>query len=91
MRVREPLPGYDALSVEEIVAALEEADLATIKKVCVYERKFDNRPEVLEAAVRVQHRSQAIEPKSAAPKYQSLGGASATSAPATGPESSART
>jgi hypothetical protein len=33
MRGREPLPGYDALSLEEIVAALEEADLATIRKV----------------------------------------------------------
>src|SRR5687768_5678699 len=30
MRGREPLPGYDALGVEEIVATLEEADLATI-------------------------------------------------------------
>ncbi len=89
MRGREPLPGYDALSVEEIVAALEEADLATINKVRGYERKFANRPEVLEAAVRVQHRRQAIEPKSAAAKYQSLGGASATSATVTGPESSA--
>ena len=33
MRGYEPFPGYDALSVEEILAALEEADLATIKKV----------------------------------------------------------
>ena len=90
MRGREPLPGYDALSVEETVAALEEADLATIKEVRVYERKFANRAKVLEAAVRAQHRRQAIEPKSAAPKYQSLGGASATSAPAAaGPETSA--
>ena len=44
MRQREPLPGYDALSVEEIVAALEDADLATINKVRGYERKFANRP-----------------------------------------------
>ena len=56
MRGSEPLPGYDALSVEEIVAALEEADLATIKKVRGYERKFANRPDVLEEVVRVHHR-----------------------------------
>src|SRR5688572_32202468 len=43
MRGREPLPGYDAFSVEEIVASLAEADLATIKKVRGYERKFANR------------------------------------------------
>jgi hypothetical protein len=48
MRGREPLPGYDALGVEEIVTALEEADLATINKVRGYERKFANRPDVLE-------------------------------------------
>ena len=56
MRGSEPLPGYDALSVEEIVTALGEADLATIKKVRGYERKFANRPGVLEEVVRVHHR-----------------------------------
>ena len=53
MRQREPLPGYDALSVEEIVSALEEADLATISKVRGYERKFAHRPDVLEEVARV--------------------------------------
>ena len=72
MRGREPLPGYDALSVEEIVAALEEADLATIKKVRGYERKFANRSEVLEEVLRVHHRRQATEPASAAPSYQPI-------------------
>jgi hypothetical protein len=69
MRGPEPLPGYDGLSVEEIVAALEEADLATIKKVRVYERKFANRPGVLDEVVRVHHRlrDRAVEPESAAP------------------------
>ena len=56
MRQREPLPGYDALNVEEIVAALEDADLATISKVRGYERKFANRPGVLEEVARVYHR-----------------------------------
>ena len=85
MRGREPLPGYDALSVEEILAALEGADLVTIKKVRGYERKFANRPDVLEEVVRVHHHRQASEPKSAAPKYQSLGGASASNERPVGP------
>jgi hypothetical protein len=72
MRGREPLPGYDAFSVEEIVTALEEADLATIKKVRGYERKFANRSQVLEAVVRTHHRRQATEPVSAAPTYQPI-------------------
>ena len=55
MRVREPLKGYDALGVEEIVAALESADLATIKEIRGYERRFANRPEVLAAVARVHH------------------------------------
>ena len=70
MRGSEPLPGYDALSVEEIVTALGEADLATIKKVRGYERKFANRPDVLEEVVRVHHRrlaSQPAEPRARLP------------------------
>jgi len=56
MRGPEPLPGYDALSVEAIMAALGAADLTTIKKVRSYERKFANRPDVLEEVVRARHR-----------------------------------
>ena len=74
MRGREPLAGYDALSVEEIVAALEPADLATLKKVRAYERKFANRPDVLEEVVRDLHRRQAERPASPAPAYQPGGG-----------------
>jgi hypothetical protein len=70
MRQREPLPGYDALGVEEILAAVEEADMATIKKVRVYERKFANRPQVLDEVVRIQRRLRAAEPAAAAPAYQ---------------------
>jgi hypothetical protein len=77
MRGREPLPEYDALSVEEIETALEDADLATIKKVRAYERKFANRRDVLETVVRVHSRLQAAEPASAAPSYQPMS-ASAT-------------
>jgi hypothetical protein len=70
MRGREPLPGYDALSVEEAVAALQEADLATTKRIRDYERKFANRSRVSEEAVRVHRLRQASQPPSAAPTYQ---------------------
>jgi hypothetical protein len=62
---RETLPGYDDLSVEEIVAALEDADVDAIKRVRSYERKFANRPDVLEEVVRVHHQRRATEPTSA--------------------------
>jgi hypothetical protein len=90
MRGREPLPGYDALSVEEILAALEEADLATIKKVRGYERKFANRAQVLEEVVRVHRRRQATEPASAAPGYQPISARTRSSAPVDRPERSSR-
>jgi len=70
LRGSEPLPGYDALSVEEIVTEVKDADLATIKKVRGYERKFANRRDVLEEVVRVHHARQAAQPASAAPGYQ---------------------
>lgn len=76
MRGPEPMPGYDALEIEAVVAALDTADLATIKKIRSYERKFANRAAVLEAAVEAQHRSQAAQPVTAPPSYQPLGGAS---------------
>ena len=62
MRGREPLPDYDALGVEEIMAALKEADLATIKNVRDYERKFAHRPDVVEEAVRVHKERRATQP-----------------------------
>lgn len=86
MRGREPLPGYDALSVEEVLAAVEEADLATIKRVRGYERKFANRSKVLEEVVRVHHRRQATEPASAAPGYQPVSARTRSSAPVDRPE-----
>jgi hypothetical protein len=81
MRQREPLPGYDALSVEKIVSALEDADLATISNVRVYERKFANRPDVLEEVARVYHRRQASRPASAAPAYRPMSAAPASNGP----------
>ena len=70
MRGSEPLQGYDAFSGEQIVAALQDADLPTIRKVRGYERKFARRHQVLEEVVRVHHRHQAAHPASAPPAYQ---------------------
>jgi hypothetical protein len=90
MRGREPIAGYDALSADEIVAALQDADLATIKRVRGYERKFGNRPEVLEEVIRVHRGRRAGQPKNAAPSYQPLGGALAVNTPVDPPEGSDR-
>ena len=53
MHTREPLPGYDALSPEQIVEALAGADAETVRAVRDYERKFGARPQVMEEAARV--------------------------------------
>jgi hypothetical protein len=70
MRGSEPLPGYDALSVDEIIKALETDDKTTIKRIRAYERKFANRPDVLDAVDRARHRSKANLPAPPAPGYQ---------------------
>jgi hypothetical protein len=62
MRQSEPLPGYDALSGAEILVALEDADVATIKNVRSYERKFANRRQVLEAVARVHKQRRDAKP-----------------------------
>jgi steroid delta-isomerase-like uncharacterized protein len=56
LRQREPLANYDALSTREIATALEQADLATIDDIRAYERKFANRPDVLDKVGQVRHR-----------------------------------
>jgi hypothetical protein len=53
MRQDEPLPGYDALSLEEIAAALDKADVSTIKRIRGYERKFRARRGVLDEVTRL--------------------------------------
>ena len=80
MRGRQPLLGYDALSVEEIVAALKEADLATIQKVRGYERKFANRPVVLDEVVRLHRQRRADQPASAPPSSEPTSATRASSA-----------
>lgn len=67
LRGREPLPGYDALGVEGILAALEGADSQTVKKVRVYERKFQKRPRILDEIVRIQRARRAAEPARVVP------------------------
>jgi hypothetical protein len=75
-----PFAGYDALSAEEISAALTDANRATIKKVRRYERKFANRSRVLEKVVRVHRERRAMQPASAAPAYQRMSARSGASA-----------
>lgn len=53
LRQEEPLPGYDALRSAEVANALEKADVATIKRVRGYERKFAARREVLDEVTRL--------------------------------------
>jgi hypothetical protein len=53
MRQDEPLPGYDALSIDEVIAALDDADITALKRVRGYERKFGARRDVLEEVDRL--------------------------------------
>ena len=53
MRMDEPLPGYDALSREQISEALGGADAQTVKAVRDYERKFRHRPAIMDETARV--------------------------------------
>jgi hypothetical protein len=49
----EPVPGYDAMAPEAIGQMLADADSAQVKAVRDYERKFQQRREVLDEAARV--------------------------------------
>jgi hypothetical protein len=59
MRTSEPLPGYDALSPEQIAEALASADAETVRAVRDYERKFQHRQTVSDEAARVLPAAQA--------------------------------
>jgi hypothetical protein len=52
MLTSEPVPGYDALTTEQIAEAIAEADAETVKAVRDYERKFQHRRTVLDEAAR---------------------------------------
>ena len=71
MRGRQPLPGYDAMSAEEIVAVLQDSDLDMIKAIRAYERKFANRPVVLDEVAHVHHHHREANPAAPPPAYQS--------------------
>jgi hypothetical protein len=58
LRGSEPLPGYDALTPEQIAEALAGADGETIRAVRDYERKFQHRQSVLGEAARILPTSQ---------------------------------
>ena len=53
MRSSEPVPGYDALTPEQITETLAGADGETVKAVRDYERKFQRRRSVLDETARV--------------------------------------
>jgi hypothetical protein len=55
LRGPEPLQDYDALSVEQILAGLEGADMGTLQRTRLYERKFQRRPDVLENVAATLH------------------------------------
>lgn len=59
LRQVEPFPGYDALNVDEVMAALDDADLSTLKRVRGYERKFGARRDVLDEVDRL-HRERRV-------------------------------
>ena len=59
MHGTEPLPGYDALTAEQIAEALADADAETVRAVRDYERKFQGRQSVLGEAARVLPSSRA--------------------------------
>jgi hypothetical protein len=59
LRQDEPLPGYDALSSGDVITALEDCDLAALKRVRGYERKFRARREILDEVARL-HRERRV-------------------------------
>jgi hypothetical protein len=65
LRGQEPLQGYDALGVKEILAGLEGADSETLQTTREYESKFKHRPDVLdEVATALRERRAAPTPRS---------------------------
>ena len=59
LRQDEPLPGYDALSSDELITALQGAGVAAIKRVRGYERKFRARREILNEVDRLHRERRA--------------------------------
>ena len=53
MREEEPLPGYDALPAEKVVAILTESNAEQVRTIRDYERKFRGRREISDAVARL--------------------------------------
>ena len=53
LKGNEPVSGYDALTTDQIVQALSEADTGTVKAVREYERRHQDRHEVRSEVARV--------------------------------------
>jgi hypothetical protein len=70
LRGPEPLPGYDALGADGILAAIGAVDDETLKRARGYERKFARRPQILDAIARMQRERRAALPAAAVPSYQ---------------------
>lgn len=51
LREEEPVPGYDALSTEQVLTQLQSADLPVVKDVREYERRHQDRRQILDAIV----------------------------------------
>ena len=73
LRQREPLSNYDELSTEEVEAALKDADLATIDNIRAYERKFGDRPAVLDAISEIRPRVAEMQPSHEGYRHTSYG------------------
>lgn len=72
MRGREPFQGYDDLTTEEVMTAVAGSDRAALKRIRGYERKFANRPKVLDAVGHAMHERQTSEPAEPPPGYEPM-------------------
>ncbi len=70
LRRSEPLPGYDDMSVEQILVAAEGADLETLDHIWFYETKFGQRPAVLDVVIPLEHQRRGEQPRKPVPAYR---------------------
>ncbi len=84
LRQREPVPGYDQMEADEIVGVLERADLETIDNIRAYERKFRDRPRVLDAIKEIRPGEAARQPEREGYQHTSYGPSVAHTAPGPG-------
>ena len=70
LRRSEPLPGYDAMSVKQILATAKGADLDTLDHIWFYETKFGQRPAVLDVVIPLEHTRRDEQAPEAGPRVQ---------------------